>query len=199
MRFPCLAGLLFALTPLLRAQQAALESSARVPDLRFAPQRWALVIGANDYEHLGALRYARDDARAFAAALETHLGFTADGVKLLTDDAEDGAPGPPGPSDVAILRSCPGVGRVVASTLLASSVVDALATKVRRTFTRTPSFTARTSSSVVLSLASRAPSPLAAHEPAPQAKEGWFASSSSAGPVAELQKLSFSSKVSPSS
>lgn len=89
MRFPCQAGLFLALAPLAWAKQAAPEPSARTPDLRFAPQRWALVIGANDYEHLGALRYARDDARAFAAALEEHLGFSAEGVKLLSDDAQD--------------------------------------------------------------------------------------------------------------
>jgi tetratricopeptide (TPR) repeat protein len=54
-----------------------------------SPKRWALVVGASDYEHLGRLRYATRDARDFADRLIASLGFEDDTVRLLTDDADD--------------------------------------------------------------------------------------------------------------
>jgi len=77
--------LLSALLPRALARQEA----PRAPDLAFAPRRWALVVGANDYEHLGRLRYARSDAAAFAKTLVESLGFRGDAVRLLTDDSRD--------------------------------------------------------------------------------------------------------------
>lgn len=59
------------------------------PDLFVPAQRWALVIGASDYPHLGRLEYARSDAMAFGAALSERLDFDASSVVLMTDTAEE--------------------------------------------------------------------------------------------------------------
>ncbi len=59
------------------------------PKALYLPHRWALVVGASEYEHLGRLKYARNDARAFAEALVTDLGFERQTVRLLSDDADD--------------------------------------------------------------------------------------------------------------
>lgn len=73
------------------AQEAAAAPAAQepAPQLYFAPQRRALVVGAGDYEHLGRLRYANSDARAVSRALVEQLGFEEKHVRLLTDNAED--------------------------------------------------------------------------------------------------------------
>ncbi|MCH8273836.1 MAG: caspase family protein [Armatimonadetes bacterium] len=52
-----------------------------------AGKRWAIVVGANEYEHFPKLRYAVSDARDLAAMLIEHYGFEPATVKLLTDDA----------------------------------------------------------------------------------------------------------------
>jgi len=68
---------------------AAAQGPAEAPQLFFAPQRRALVVGAGDYEHLGRLRYAGGDARAVSRALIEELGFEEKQVRLLTDDGDD--------------------------------------------------------------------------------------------------------------
>jgi tetratricopeptide (TPR) repeat protein len=83
-------ALLAAFAP---AQDAASAPAAQEPDaspqLFFAPQRRALVVGAGAYEHLGRLRYANSDARAISRALVEQLGFEEKHVRLLTDDGDD--------------------------------------------------------------------------------------------------------------
>ena len=55
--------------------------------VRYAPRyedSWALVVGVNDYPHVGPLDYAVNDATKVAEVLEG-LGFPADNVVVLTD------------------------------------------------------------------------------------------------------------------
>ncbi len=71
----------------------ALSATSLAGDLTgaklYAPARQrALVIGASGYDQLGRLEFAAEDARRVAAALTGKLGFEADAVRLLTDDAE---------------------------------------------------------------------------------------------------------------
>jgi hypothetical protein len=68
---------------------AAAAQQDEVAATLLPPRRWALVVGAGDYEHLGRLRYAARDAEALAAALVENLGFEADTVRLLTDTSDD--------------------------------------------------------------------------------------------------------------
>lgn len=56
------------------------------------PKRWALVIGAGNYDSLGALRYAPADAKAFAKALVDDFRFQPESVLRLTDENEDTRP-----------------------------------------------------------------------------------------------------------
>lgn len=74
---------------ILAALALCAAQAAAAPQPFFAPRRRALVVGASDYEHLGRLRYAADDAEKFAAALTARLGFEPDAVRLLTDRADD--------------------------------------------------------------------------------------------------------------
>ncbi len=46
---------------------------------------WALVVGINRYLHTAPLGYAKQDAEAFAAILQSQFEFTAENVTLLTD------------------------------------------------------------------------------------------------------------------
>lgn len=48
---------------------------------------WALVIGVNDYTHVGPLGYAKNDAEAIASLLIDRFGFPADNTTLLVDGA----------------------------------------------------------------------------------------------------------------
>jgi caspase domain-containing protein len=75
-----------ALTFLASAHARAQE---RDVELITPARRWALVVGAGRYEHLGRLSYAAGDARAFAGALEGSLGFERDTIRMLVDDAEE--------------------------------------------------------------------------------------------------------------
>ena len=45
---------------------------------------WALIIGISNYQHLGRLTYAHEDAKAFAALLVNEYRFEPDKVMLLT-------------------------------------------------------------------------------------------------------------------
>lgn len=75
--------------PLVMALVSAFGMQAgEEPELYVPAQRWALVIGAQDYPHLGRLEFARSDAVAFGAALEGRLDFDASRVVLMTDTAE---------------------------------------------------------------------------------------------------------------
>lgn len=51
----------------------------------FAPNRWAIIIGASDYPDLGALPYAASDAEAFSRALVDEYQFPPGNVRTLTD------------------------------------------------------------------------------------------------------------------
>lgn len=48
--------------------------------------RWALIIGINDYQHVGTLNYCRQDAEALKGTLVEEAGFSPRRVVMLTDD-----------------------------------------------------------------------------------------------------------------
>lgn len=54
----------------------------------FMPKRWAVVIGASDYQELGQLKFAASDAEAFASALTGEYQFEKGNVHVLTDKRE---------------------------------------------------------------------------------------------------------------
>ena len=54
----------------------------------FAPNRWAVVIGASAYPELGDLPFAASDAESFAGALVGEYEFEPDKVTVLTDKRE---------------------------------------------------------------------------------------------------------------
>lgn len=56
------------------------------------PKRWALMIGAERYEHYAPLQYAADDARAMAKTLVESYRFDPANVSVLADDGEAPAP-----------------------------------------------------------------------------------------------------------
>ncbi|MDF1800199.1 MAG: caspase family protein [Planctomycetota bacterium] len=83
-----LLSLAFALLP--SAAFPVPSSDADVlPELYAPANRWALVIGAAEYPHLGSLSYSGSDATAFAATLTERFGFDESTVRLMTDTAED--------------------------------------------------------------------------------------------------------------
>lgn len=51
-------------------------------------QRWALLVGINDYTNVPKLRYARSDAEALYKVLTENCGFPKDNVVLMTDDRD---------------------------------------------------------------------------------------------------------------
>jgi len=51
-------------------------------------QRWALLVGINDYTNVPKLRYARSDAQALYKVLTENCGFSKDNVVLMTDDRD---------------------------------------------------------------------------------------------------------------
>lgn len=67
-----------------RSGDGPVETGLYVP-----AQRWALVIGASGYRNLGQLAFAERDATAFTETLVGRFGFQPDGIRLLTDSAED--------------------------------------------------------------------------------------------------------------
>ncbi|MCO5298124.1 MAG: caspase family protein [Fimbriimonadaceae bacterium] len=59
----------------------------------FVPaKRWAVVVGANRYTEMGALRYAVNDAKAFGRTLEETFRFDASTIKYLLDEEGGTAP-----------------------------------------------------------------------------------------------------------
>ncbi len=50
-------------------------------------KRWAIVVGAGDYEVFSKLKYTVSGAKAFASKLIESYGFSDDSVKVLVDDA----------------------------------------------------------------------------------------------------------------
>ena len=52
------------------------------------PKRWAIVIGAQQYENFGKLRCTVRDAKGFAKLLVDQLKFQPDAIKLITDDKD---------------------------------------------------------------------------------------------------------------
>lgn len=65
------------------------EEGGEQPRLYVPARRWALVIGASEYRHLGKLTFAARDAESFAATLTARFGFEESTVRLMTDGAED--------------------------------------------------------------------------------------------------------------
>ncbi|MBN2590029.1 MAG: SUMF1/EgtB/PvdO family nonheme iron enzyme [Sedimentisphaerales bacterium] len=51
-------------------------------------QRWALIIGINDYTNVPTLRYGRSDAETLAKVLIEQCGFPKDNVVLMTDSRD---------------------------------------------------------------------------------------------------------------
>ncbi len=73
----------FAATAL---SQSAPRVSVPTRDVPFTPPRkWALVIGANEYDEIGKLRYAAKDALAFSKTLQERFEFRPDAIETLTD------------------------------------------------------------------------------------------------------------------
>src|SRR5262245_40127325 len=52
------------------------------------PQKWAMLVGANDYAHLRDLRYASRDMLSLGTTLIS-TGFSTDHVFIFHDDAQD--------------------------------------------------------------------------------------------------------------
>lgn len=80
--------LLSALVLVLVASKAVAQVESSSARAIVGGKRWAIVVGASNYEHYGKLRFAVADAKAFANQLKSTFGFTEDSVRLLTDDAE---------------------------------------------------------------------------------------------------------------
>lgn len=79
--------------PSIIPAQTGLKSEAEQKStLLVPPKRWALVIGAGNYDSLGQLRYAPADARSFAKALTEDFKFQPESVLTLTDENEDTRP-----------------------------------------------------------------------------------------------------------
>lgn len=77
---------LLCLTCLSLAEGPSEKGLAAVRAMKVAaPRKWALVIGASDYPVLGTLKFARNDARAFAKALIEDYTFKPEDVTLLVD------------------------------------------------------------------------------------------------------------------
>jgi len=51
--------------------------------------RWVLAVGVNDYQVMGKLKYARQDAQALGALMGDSTGFKRNRVFVLTDDAKN--------------------------------------------------------------------------------------------------------------
>ena len=63
--------------------------SSSGPTFIVPPSRKALVIGTNANDRQGRLRYAMDDAKAFAGTLTDSFGFAPEELRVLVDDAGD--------------------------------------------------------------------------------------------------------------
>ena len=73
----------------MRRSAAVLLVLLFVAPLLFAQERWAVVIGIDDYTDLGRLRTSRSDAKAVAEALAASGAFSENRMALLTDDASE--------------------------------------------------------------------------------------------------------------
>ena len=82
----CVATIVLSSTQLLADDRAiGLAPAAKTTS---GGQRWALVVGINEYASLPRLRYARQDAEAIAEALVKQCGFPKTNVVLMTDSAQ---------------------------------------------------------------------------------------------------------------
>ena len=92
MRHTFVLILLLALTTSLFADDLGkaitVAPVAPIAITREGGQRWALIIGINDYTSMPSLRFARQDAQALAQALE-QAGFNRAQMVIMTDDADD--------------------------------------------------------------------------------------------------------------
>lgn len=86
-----LASLFIATVPPSHAQSTgkAIKVSP-VPTTATGGQRWALIVGINEYAKAPNLLYCRQDATAFYSALTQRCGFPEDNVVLMTDRPVDG-------------------------------------------------------------------------------------------------------------
>src|SRR3954454_1607623 len=91
-------------------------TALRVPTLNLAP---GTTEAASEHALLllPRLRLIREQRLDTATRIETVL----DELAATGFEREDDDPGPERPSDVAVLRSLPGVGRIVAATLLSEA------------------------------------------------------------------------------
>ena len=78
---------IFALQPIFFVCTFSAAFHATQADER-QPQKWAILVGANDYAHLRDLRYASRDMLALGTALISN-GFSKDHVFVFHDDAKD--------------------------------------------------------------------------------------------------------------
>ncbi len=79
-------------------------SAAAFADQQQIGEKWALLIGADDYQALGKLEFCGDDARALGDVLRSYAGF--ENVAVLTDDAPESGNRP---THAAIRRRIAGI------------------------------------------------------------------------------------------
>lgn len=85
-----LLSILFAVVAAAPGRAQGPKDLIKVPITQVPPAaKKALVIGAGSYQHANALSLSVKDAKAFAALLREKMGFAADAVSLMTDDAPD--------------------------------------------------------------------------------------------------------------
>lgn len=84
MRKICYTASVVALTVGLTLVEA---QASRADDQKLPPQKWALLVGVDDYTHFRDLEYCQADVEGLRKSL-VDVGFPKDNVTLLTDGAE---------------------------------------------------------------------------------------------------------------
>jgi formylglycine-generating enzyme required for sulfatase activity len=83
----CILIIFLFFLPVLTAQDLERGVVIRpAPRTEAGGQRWALIVGINDYTNVPALRYGRSDAQALYKVIVENCGFPRDNVVLMVDD-----------------------------------------------------------------------------------------------------------------
>jgi len=93
-------SVMLAVAALLIGSTAASRAAETLRAIGLAPvatttegeQRWAMIVGIDEYAKLPRMRYARQDAQAMAESLVKEAGFPKDTVVLMTDAEGGGSP-----------------------------------------------------------------------------------------------------------
>ncbi|MBN2590021.1 MAG: SUMF1/EgtB/PvdO family nonheme iron enzyme [Sedimentisphaerales bacterium] len=80
-----LSGILFSVSAQDSDRGVLIDSAPRT---EAGGQRWALIVGINDYTNVPTLRYGRSDAETLAKTLVERCGFPRNNVILMTDGQE---------------------------------------------------------------------------------------------------------------